>query len=115
MGHWEVNVMSDEAAQKPEPPAAEAGQAVEEPEFPAVPPLAPTGDPRVDAAVARLAELGGRPVPEHVEVFEDVHQRLQELLASADQDEPAPPTPPTPSVPSAQPRPAFPGALRPRP
>ncbi|NDU71020.1 hypothetical protein GWI34_00050 [Actinomadura sp. DSM 109109] len=78
-------------------------EAAEEPEVPAAPPPDPTGDPRVDAAVARLAELGGRPVSAHVEVFEDVHQRLQELLAAAGQDErPAPP------------RPAFPDALRPR-
>ncbi|WP_433472083.1 hypothetical protein ACQPZP_24650 [Spirillospora sp. CA-142024] len=86
--------MSDEAVER----------APEEPEFPAVPPPDPTGDPRVDAVVARLGELGGRPVPEHVEIFEDVHQRLQELLASAGQEErPEPP------------RPAFPDALRPRP
>ncbi|MFC5187757.1 hypothetical protein [Actinomadura harenae] len=47
---------------------------------------APTGDPRVDAVVARLDELAGLPVPAHVEVFADVHQRLQELLVSADDD-----------------------------
>ncbi|MEV5575393.1 hypothetical protein AB0L06_35595 [Spirillospora sp. NPDC052269] len=47
---------------------------------------APTGDPRVDAVVARLDELSGLPVPAHVEVFADVHQRLQELLVSADED-----------------------------
>ncbi|TDC06458.1 hypothetical protein [Actinomadura bangladeshensis] len=77
------------------------------PETPAAPPPEPTGDPRVDAAVAPLAGLGGRPVQEHVEIFEDVHRRLQELLASAGQDEPAQPPQP--------PRPAFPDALRPRP
>ncbi|MEU8309123.1 hypothetical protein AB0C84_36720 [Actinomadura sp. NPDC048955] len=78
-------------------------EAAEGPEFPAAPPPDPTGDPRVDAALALLGELGGRPVAAHVEVFEDVHQRLQELLAAAGQDErPAPP------------RPAFPDALRPR-
>lgn len=46
----------------------------------------PTGDPRVDAVVARLDELAGLPVPAHVEVFADVHQRLQELLVSADEE-----------------------------
>ncbi|CNG83367.1 Uncharacterised protein [Mycobacterium tuberculosis] len=57
--------------------------------------------------MAPLGGLGGRPVHEHVEIFEDVHRRLQELLASAGQDEPAgPPQPP---------RPAFPDVLRPRP
>ncbi|QKW36681.1 hypothetical protein HUT06_23820 [Actinomadura sp. NAK00032] len=98
--------MSDEAA--------EAAQAPErapepEPEFPAAPPPDPTGDPRVDAAVAPLGGLGGLPVAEHVRVFEDVHRRLQDLLASAGQDEPAPPAP------AAPPRSAFPDALRPRP
>ncbi|MFI0408375.1 hypothetical protein [Actinomadura sp. 3N508] len=111
--------MSDEAAAEPAVPAAEhaaqAPPAPEEPEFPAVPPPDPTGDPRVDAAVARLGELGARPVAEHVEIYEDVHQRLQELLASADQDEPGPAQPPqVPQVPQPA-RPAFPDALRPRP
>ncbi|MGH3243065.1 MAG: hypothetical protein ACRDNL_21990 [Spirillospora sp.] len=95
--------MSDEAERAPELQAAQA------PEVPAVAAPDPTGDPRVDAAVARLGELGSRPVPEHVEVYEDVHQRLQELLASADQDEPRPPQVPQPA------RPAFPAALRPGP
>ncbi|WP_207933938.1 hypothetical protein [Actinomadura sp. KC06] len=124
--------MSDEAAEEPVSPAAperapETRAAPEEPEFPAVPPPDPTGDPRVDAAVARLGELGARAVPEHVEVYEDVHQRLQELLASADQDEPQPPHVPRPAQPpqpghpprpgqAPEPaRPAFPDALRPRP
>lgn len=99
--------MSDEAAEEPVVPAAADGGAEPpeegppEPGFPAVPPPGPTGDPRVDAALARLAELGGRPVPAHVEVFEDVHQRLQEILAAAGEEE--------------RPRPAFPDALRPSP
>ncbi|WP_171069394.1 hypothetical protein, partial [Actinomadura geliboluensis] len=77
--------MSDEAAE-----AAQAPVPVPEPEFPAAPPPDPTGDPRVDAAVAPLGGLGGLPVAEHVRVFEDVHRRLQDLLVSAAQDEPAP-------------------------
>jgi len=44
------------------------------------------GDPRVDAAVARLADLDDRPVAEHVEVFEDVQRRLQEALAGLDDE-----------------------------
>ncbi|XRQ15740.1 hypothetical protein ACN3XK_34140 [Actinomadura welshii] len=99
--------MSDEAAQVPVPPAAEGGPAPDEPEVPAVPPPEPTGDPRVDAALARLGELGARPVPEHVEVYEDVHQRLQDLLASAESGDAA--------ERGGPPRPAFPDALRPRP
>jgi hypothetical protein len=41
------------------------------------------GDPRVDEAVARLDDLEQRPVGEHVEVFEDVHGRLQAALQEA--------------------------------
>lgn len=106
--------MSDEAAQVPAPPAAQRDPAPDEPEIPAVPPPDPTGDPRVDAAVARLGELGARPVPEHVEIYEDVHQRLQDLLASADQDERHEQPQPRPQA-QQPPRPAFPDALRPRP
>ncbi|HEU5027003.1 MAG TPA: hypothetical protein VFV01_18945 [Spirillospora sp.] len=102
--------MSDEPAATPGAapfPPAEAGGA--EPGLPAAPPPEPTGDPRVDEAVARLGELAGRPVPEHVEIFEDVHQRLQDLLAGAE----GPSAEAGPAVPP--PRPAFPDALRPRP
>ncbi|WP_433337947.1 hypothetical protein [Spirillospora sp. CA-294931] len=51
------------------------------------------GDRRVDAALERLGELAGAPVSRHVEIFEDVHQRLQELLASADTQEDEAPVP----------------------
>ncbi|MQY08452.1 hypothetical protein [Actinomadura macrotermitis] len=54
------------------------------------------GDARVDGVLTRLAELGSLPVAEHVRIFEDVHQRLQELLVSADRDEPGPPRPAAP-------------------
>ena len=43
-----------------------------------------TEDPRVDAALARLADTQARPAADHVEVFEDVHRRLQDSLASLD-------------------------------
>jgi hypothetical protein len=43
-----------------------------------------TGEPRVDAATARLEEIVALPTAEHVEVYEDVHQRLQAALADAD-------------------------------
>jgi hypothetical protein len=46
----------------------------------------PASDPRVAAAIARLADTEGRPAAEHVEVFEDVHRRLQEALAGLDGD-----------------------------
>lgn len=40
----------------------------------------PTGEPRVDAALARLDELAGLPVTEHTKVFDDVHRRLEDVL-----------------------------------
>ena len=40
----------------------------------------PTGDPRVDDAVAGLSRLKGRPVEEHVAVLEEVHGRLRDIL-----------------------------------
>uniref|UniRef100_UPI001A954959 hypothetical protein n=1 Tax=Actinomadura roseirufa TaxID=2094049 RepID=UPI001A954959 len=105
--------------------AGEPGEPAEEgePDLPAAPPPEPTGDPRVDAALARLGDLAGRSVADHVEVFEDVHQRLQEILASAGQDDAAPPPAvspapsggpaPGPRPPGQGARPAFPAALRP--
>jgi hypothetical protein len=43
-----------------------------------------TGEPRVDAALARLDELASRPVTEHRAVFEDVHRRLRDVLGELD-------------------------------
>jgi hypothetical protein len=43
-----------------------------------------TGEPRVDAATARLEEIVALPTVDHVEIYEDVHQRLQDALADAD-------------------------------
>ncbi|XVQ07925.1 hypothetical protein ACQP1W_35875 [Spirillospora sp. CA-255316] len=71
----------------------------------------PTGDARVDEALARLAELDAAPVSGHVEIFEGIHQRLQELLASAGQDDPGAGSP----VPRAGSPAAGPGASGPRP
>jgi len=51
-----------------------------------------TGEPRVDAALARLDELAGRPVTEHRAIFEDVHRRLRDVLGELDTREP--PAPP---------------------
>ena len=50
-----------------------------------------TGEPRVDAALARLDELAGRPVTEHRAIFEDVHRRLRDVLGELDTREPSPP------------------------
>jgi hypothetical protein len=43
-----------------------------------------TGEPRVDAALARLDDLAGLPVTEHRAVFEDVHRRLRDVLGELD-------------------------------
>ncbi|QWZ10197.1 hypothetical protein KRR39_10935 [Nocardioides panacis] len=45
-----------------------------------------TGHPEVDAVLASLADLDGRPVAEHVSVFEDAHDRLRGALADAGND-----------------------------
>lgn len=53
-------------------------------ETPAVTP--PTGDDRVDQAVAPLAGLADVPVADHPAVLDEVHQRLGEILARLDED-----------------------------
>ena len=62
-------------------PEAAAGETAAD-AVPVRPPA--TDDARVDAALAELANTTGRPAAEHVEVFEDVHRRLQDSLASLD-------------------------------
>jgi hypothetical protein len=44
------------------------------------PPLVPTGDPRVDAAVAGLAAIDDLDLADRPAVLEDVHAQLRELL-----------------------------------
>ena len=44
------------------------------------PALAPTGDPRVDAAIAGLASLEDVDLAERPAVLEGVHDRLREIL-----------------------------------
>jgi hypothetical protein len=46
---------------------------------------APTGVPAADAARERLAAVDDAPVDQHVDVYEDVHRRLQEGLADLDE------------------------------
>jgi hypothetical protein len=41
------------------------------------------GNPRIADAVARLQELGDAPPEAHVEVYEELHQVLQETLSDA--------------------------------
>ena len=48
----------------------------------------PTGDDRVDAAVAGLSRLGAVPVEEHVAVLEEVHGRLRDILGEVNEGTP---------------------------
>jgi hypothetical protein len=52
--------------------------------FAVVDALEGTGDARVDAATARLEEVPDLPTADHVEVYEDVHRRLQDALSEAE-------------------------------
>jgi hypothetical protein len=56
--------------------------------------FAPTGDPRVDAAVARLAALEDVEVAERPAVLEEVHDRLREILGELGDAEAAGPVRP---------------------
>ncbi len=47
-------------------------------------PPEPSGDPRVDDALSRLAELGDLPLADQVEVYTDIHRRLAGVLADQD-------------------------------
>lgn len=44
-----------------------------------------TGVPAADEARARLSTVDDAPLEEHVDVYEDVHRRLQEGLADLDE------------------------------
>jgi hypothetical protein len=46
----------------------------------------PTGDARVDAAVAGLNRLAGQPVADHVAILEEVHGRLRDVLGELAED-----------------------------
>ncbi|HEY6492210.1 MAG TPA: hypothetical protein VIZ43_02985 [Trebonia sp.] len=65
------------------------------------PALAPTGDPRVDAAVAGLASLGDVDLADRPALLEGVHDRLREILGELGD--------PGRSGPGAPPRPGEPG------
>jgi hypothetical protein len=56
------------------------------PRLAAAPP--PTGDDRVDAAVAGLNRLAGLPADEHVAVLEETHGRLRDILGELDEGPP---------------------------
>ena len=62
-------------------PERTAGRASADPDTPTLAGgLPPTGDNRVDEAVAGLSRLPGRPADEHVAVLEEVHGRLRDIL-----------------------------------
>jgi hypothetical protein len=48
----------------------------------------PTGDDRVDAAMAGLSRLAGAPPEEHVAVLEEVHGRLRDILGEVNEGTP---------------------------
>jgi hypothetical protein len=45
------------------------------------PEIEASGDAKVDAAMERLRDTSDLPVSEHLEVFDDVHRRLQDVLS----------------------------------
>lgn len=67
-----------------EQPAGDEPVTSEEP-VEAAAPVVRTGVPAADAAADRLGELEQAPLDEHVEIYEDVHRRLQEGLADLDE------------------------------
>jgi hypothetical protein len=88
----------DHTAERPGPSAPPPGAISLSPAAAPVPPgqlpsaqlppgqLAPTGDDRVDAAVAGLRRLPGLPSGEHVAVLEEVHGRLRDILGELSED-----------------------------
>jgi hypothetical protein len=45
------------------------------------PEIESSGDAKVNAAMERLRDTSELPVSEHLEVFDDVHRRLQDVLS----------------------------------
>lgn len=66
---------------------AEAVELPQASEGMAVPELEPTGNAEVDAALERLLELGEQPTGTHPDLYDGVHQRLQDVLAQIDQQD----------------------------
>jgi hypothetical protein len=71
------------------------------------PSLAPTGDPRVDAAIGGLASLEDVDLAERPAVLEGVHDRLREILGEL--GDPGRPGPAVPARPDEPGRPGEPG------
>jgi hypothetical protein len=62
----------------------------------ALPQPQPTGDSRVDDAIAGLAALSDLPLDEHPSVLEAVHDRLREILGELGTAAPGPAAAPRP-------------------
>lgn len=62
--------------------------------------MTPTGQAAVDARLRRLADADHLPAEGHLQVYEDVHRGLRDVLAALDQH-PGPPAPPAASSASA--------------
>jgi len=76
----------DPGTERDRPTATPDGR---EPRLAAEPALRPpTGDDRVDAAVAGLNRLAGAPAEEHVAVLEEVHGRLRDILGEVNEGPP---------------------------
>jgi len=58
-----------------------------------VAPPSPTGDARVDDAIAALSRLQGRPADEHVAVLEEVHGRLRDIRGELEETPESPQEP----------------------
>jgi len=67
------------SAPTPPPPTLEQPEPAGETEA-----AAGSADPRVDDAVARLADVNALPVAEQVEVYADIHRRLAAVLSDPD-------------------------------
>ena len=74
-------------AERARVPAAPDGGELRRAAEPALAPP-PTGDDRVDAAVAGLSRLAAGPAEEHVAVLEEVHGRLRDILGEVNEGTP---------------------------
>jgi hypothetical protein len=80
-----------------DPAESVAAEVADEPAYderPSSRAVEPTGHPAVDEVLRSLDQLDGRPVDEHVAVFEQAHERLRQALSGATDDDAAPPTAP---------------------
>ncbi|MCR8577205.1 hypothetical protein [Streptomyces sp. Isolate_219] len=87
----------DRAGTAAEPEGQDRPGTTADPEGPAGPQpigvgVTPTGEAAVDAGLRRLADADHLPASGHLQVYEDVHRGLRDVLAGLDQH-PGPPAP----------------------